>query len=184
MEVRQMRTSDQAIVEAGARLLSRDRSASMADVAASAGISRATLNRAFPGRDALVEAIVERACERAVEIFDAVGVNDGPLPEGLRRLAEEIVPAAHFWVIAISEPMIDTVPRLVKGAAELEGRLVEMMRRGQREGALRADLTPRWLAYFFGVSLVTTHEAVAEGILAARDAVDVLMDSTMNGMGR
>ncbi|MGL5816688.1 MAG: TetR/AcrR family transcriptional regulator [Phycicoccus sp.] len=172
------------MIDAGARVLSRNKSASMGDVAQAAGISRATLHRLFPGREALVEAIVERACERALEIFDAVGVDDSPCPEGLRRLAEEMIPTAHFWVIAITEPVIDIVPRLAKDAAGLEDRLVEMMRRGQRDGALRQDLPPRWMAYFFGTSLVTVHEAVVEGILAPRDAVDVLIDSALNGIGR
>ncbi|MGL5810235.1 MAG: TetR/AcrR family transcriptional regulator [Nocardioides sp.] len=179
-----MRSTNDAVIEAGARLFSRDRSASMGDVAAAAGISRATLHRAFSSRDVLVEAIVERACEQALDIFDAARMDDDPLPEALRRLAEGVVPIAHFWVIAVNEPMIDTVPRLAKNASELENRLVEMMRKGQREGTLRHDLPARWMAYFFGLSMVTAHEAVTDGILAPRDAVDVVIDSTLNGISR
>ncbi|MGL5863400.1 MAG: TetR/AcrR family transcriptional regulator [Phycicoccus sp.] len=178
-----MKTSDDSILDVGARLLSRDRSASMGEVAAAAGISRATLHRAFSSRDVLVEAIVGRACERTLDIFEAARVDEGPLPEALRRLAEGVVPIAHFWVIAVNEPLIDTVPRLMQDVARLEGHLVDLMRRGQSVGALRQDQSPRWLAYFVGLSMVSAHEAVIDGVLAPRDAVDILLDSTLNGMG-
>ncbi len=177
-----MRSSTEAVIAAAAQVLARNRSASMSEIADAARISRATLHRIFPGREVMVEAIVERACEHAVQVFDEVGVDTSELPEGLRRLAEELLPSAHFWVLAINEPMIDEVPRLAKVASELEERLVEMMRRGQQHGALREDLSARWMAYFFGMSLVTAHEAVSAGVLAGRDALDALMTSTLQGV--
>ncbi|MGL5825182.1 MAG: TetR/AcrR family transcriptional regulator [Nocardioides sp.] len=179
-----MRATGDSIIEAGARLLSRDRSASMGEVAAATGVSRATLHRAFPSREVLVEAIIERACERALDVFRGARTGEGTVPEALRRLAEGLIPIAHFWVIAVNEPMIGTVPRLAKGVAELEDHLVGLIRRGQDEGTLRQDLSPRWMAYFVGLSVVTAHEAVVDGVLAPRDAVDTLIDSTLNGLGR
>lgn len=179
-----MRVSRAAVVDAGARVLAGDRAAPLAAVAEAASVSRATLHRLFPSREALVEAIVERACQHAKGVFDAVDIEHGPVKEVLARLAEQLVPAAHLWVLAINEPLIDQVPRFVKDAEDLEQRLVALMHRGQRDRVLRADQSPRWLTYFFGMAVTAVHHGLVAGILAPREAPDILLASVLDGIRR
>jgi serine phosphatase RsbU (regulator of sigma subunit) len=64
------------ILDAAGRMLGRSPSATMADIAAAAGVSRSTLHRRFQNRDQLVEALRQRAHDPVVE------ASDTPLPTG------------------------------------------------------------------------------------------------------
>src|ERR671933_585725 len=67
-----------AILEAAAAVLAeRGEQASMADVAAAAGVARATVYRYFPNREALFEALGRLAVEEAGERLQAGRVGGG-----------------------------------------------------------------------------------------------------------
>src|SRR3954454_24484727 len=74
------------IVAVAARLLGEHPGAGMADVAAAAGVSRATVYRHFPTRDALIDAIRGQAFEDAERALAACELERGSAPEALRRL--------------------------------------------------------------------------------------------------
>ncbi|TWJ25213.1 TetR family transcriptional regulator [Micromonospora endolithica] len=163
-------------------MLARDRAAPLSAVAQAASISRATLHRMYPNRDVLVEAIVERACREARAVFDLVDMAHSPVPDAIRDLVRRLMPIAHLWALAINEPLMDQVPRFAEDAAELEQRLVELMRRGQRDGVLRTDQSARWMTFFFGMALTAAHHAVASGFLAPREAPDLVVSSVLHGI--
>jgi serine phosphatase RsbU (regulator of sigma subunit) len=64
------------ILEAAERMLERSPSATLADIAAAAGVARSTLHRRFPNRDALLAALQERPQETGLDR------PDGALPPG------------------------------------------------------------------------------------------------------
>ena len=64
------------ILEAAKRMLERSPSATLADIAAAAGVARSTLHRRFPNRDALLAALQERPQETGLDR------PDGALPPG------------------------------------------------------------------------------------------------------
>src|ERR687896_713555 len=64
------------ILDAAGRMLGRSPSATMADIAAAAGVSRSTLHRRFQNRDQLVEAVQQRPHD---PVHDQ---SDTPLPPG------------------------------------------------------------------------------------------------------
>jgi serine phosphatase RsbU (regulator of sigma subunit) len=71
----------QRILDAAQRMLDRSPDASLADIAAAAGVSRSTLHRRFPNRDRLLAALRERTQDPAPERLET------PLPTG--RLGRE-----------------------------------------------------------------------------------------------
>src|ERR687895_816340 len=64
------------ILDAAGRMLARSPSATLADIAAAAGVSRSTLHRRFQNRDQLVEAVQQRPHDPVHEHSDT------PLPPG------------------------------------------------------------------------------------------------------
>src|SRR3954447_2757467 len=74
------------IVEVAARLLGSDPGAGMADVATAAGVSRATVYRHFPTREALIAAIQAQAIEDSERALVACRLVEDSATEALQRL--------------------------------------------------------------------------------------------------
>jgi AcrR family transcriptional regulator len=163
-----------AILEAAIAVLSRTPDASMADVAAAAGVGRVTLYAHFPSRQALIGATVDHVLTQGRAALEAADLDRGPAEEALVRaiesawavldrhislydLAEEQV-GAHLR--ARHEPFLDRIERLV--------------RRGQAEGAFRTDLPVAWLVTTYYSLVHGAGREVTEGRLAAADAPRLL----------
>jgi TetR/AcrR family transcriptional regulator, mexCD-oprJ operon repressor len=131
-------TTSAAILESAAHLLA-DRDASMSEIAAAAGVGRATLYRHYPTREALLTALAEQALEEvATRIADA-GLDRVSVPEALERLARAVVAVGDRYTILVRE-------RVKPHDPEAKRRLADPMRalfeRGVADGTLRTDLSP------------------------------------------
>src|SRR5918912_1121803 len=74
------------IVEVAARLLGEDPHAGMTEVAAAAGVSRATVYRHFATREALIAAIQQQAVEQAERALESCRLDEDRAADALRRL--------------------------------------------------------------------------------------------------
>jgi TetR/AcrR family transcriptional repressor of mexCD-oprJ operon len=83
---------------AAAVLAERGEQASMADVAAAAGMARATVYRYFPNREALFEALGRLAVEEAGERLQAGRLQDVPVPEAFERAVRALVAVGDYLV--------------------------------------------------------------------------------------
>ena len=86
-----------AVLDAAAAVYARDRSASMQQIAASAGISRTTLVRHFPTREDLVVALIDRVLNDATAVLDQAKLEDGDLVRGLSCLTENFRMLGQVW---------------------------------------------------------------------------------------
>src|SRR5689334_15350430 len=91
------------VLRSAAGLLMRKSGATMDEVARAAGISRATLNRQFAGRDALVRALEDLGIAECEAAVTAAAIDDGPVADAVRRLVREIEPAAGLLAFLYSE---------------------------------------------------------------------------------
>ena len=132
-----------AILEAAAAVLAeRGEQASMADVAAAAGMARATVYRYFPNREALFEALGRLAVEDAGERLEAGRLQDVPVPEAFERAVRALVAVGDYLVVVSRE-------NARPDPAEFERRVASPLRglieRAQSLGEVRDDLPASWL---------------------------------------
>jgi TetR/AcrR family transcriptional regulator, mexCD-oprJ operon repressor len=132
-----------AILEAAAAVLAeRGEQASMADVAAAAGMARATVYRYFPNREALLEALGRLAVEEAGERLQAGRLEEVAVPEAFERAVRALVVVGESFVVVSRESARpDKVEFERRVAAPLRG----LIERGQSLGEVRDDLPASWL---------------------------------------
>jgi AcrR family transcriptional regulator len=126
-------------------VLSGIRRSSVADVAGRAGVTRVTVYRRFPRKDALVEAVVVRECRRTIAAVDA---RISPIAAAEERAVEGFV--AMLGAVR-THPLVTRLlavePESLLRQLTIEGGRVialgtayvaEQIRRGQRDGELPA----------------------------------------------
>ena len=128
--------------------------ASVDDLSRASGYSRRTIYAYFAGKDALLSGVLARGLVSLRDELDAaLGAADAFLPRfraavtALRRYwdghayAAGVIRLADADGQALREPDRETAEVLRLGA-EVNGRLTQLVRDGQWEGAVRAELNP------------------------------------------
>ncbi len=128
-----------ALLEAAANVFAEHgEAASMATVAARAGVGRATLYRYFSSREELLRALSAVAVEETSARLRAADLEDVALPEALARMARALMASGAKYSVIVEEPQYLDV-------ADMERRvgapIRAVLQRGVAEGFLRGDLS-------------------------------------------
>jgi TetR/AcrR family transcriptional regulator, mexCD-oprJ operon repressor len=132
-----------AIVEAAARVLAvGGEQASMNDVAAAAGVARATLYRYFPSRQALLDELTRVAADEAGARLASARVEEVAAEEGIKRAVRALIEAGDPFTVVARE-------RVRPDPEQFEQRVLEPLRRlfehAQGAGEIREDIPTTWL---------------------------------------
>jgi TetR/AcrR family transcriptional regulator, mexCD-oprJ operon repressor len=169
-----------AIVAAAAELLStRDGTASMADVAAAAGMARATVYRYFPTREALLDRLADVAIADAGGRLDEAHLDSVPPEEALVRAVRAFFSVGDYFIVLARERVrVDPARR----EELIEEPLRRLFARGQKARTFRSDVPPEWLAR----ALLSLVEAVASRrpSLGRDDTVDRVSSVFLDGIRR
>ncbi|MFJ4706034.1 TetR/AcrR family transcriptional regulator [Streptomyces anulatus] len=172
------------VLRASAELLSRRATATTEEVARAAGISRATLNRLFPGRDALVRALEDFGITECETALTTARLEEGPAEEAVRRLIRAIEPHASLLAFLYSENQLFEGEEQNAGWARIDERLTSLFRRGQEDGAFRIDLSAAWLTEALYGLLAAGTWAVTEGRVARNDINHMIVELLLGGAMR
>ena len=138
-----------AILDTAARVLANRADASMNDIAAAAGVGRATIYRHYPTREALLDALEAEAREQlATRITDA-GLDLVPVPEALGRLLRAMftIGDRFFFLRREGPPPVAQAPGETgwRGGAPI----LTLFQRGIDDHTLRDDLGANHLGQLF-----------------------------------
>jgi TetR/AcrR family transcriptional regulator, mexCD-oprJ operon repressor len=132
-----------AILEAAAAVLAeRGEQASMADVAAAAGMARATVYRYFPNREALLESLGRLAVDEAGGRLRAGRLQEVAVPEAFERAVRALVAVGDAFVVVARESARADPAQFEQRVASPLRALIE---RAQSLGEVRDDLPASWL---------------------------------------
>jgi AcrR family transcriptional regulator len=160
-----------AILDAAAHVFSEQGTA--ANLAA-AGVSRATLYRYYPNREALLKALAAHALNELANRMNDAGLERAPVKEAIERLARALVAVGDRYSVLASEqcrPDRADAERLVNAPMRA------VFERGIAGGHLRQDLTPDVLLELFAgaitaaIKLIQRHQVGPEEASAAAAAV-------------
>jgi TetR/AcrR family transcriptional repressor of mexCD-oprJ operon len=125
-------TTRSGILAAAASVLAARQGASMAEIAAAAGIARGTLYRHFPTRESLLRALETAANEEAGRRLAEANLEQVPVDEALARVVRALVAVGEDFIVLLRERR----PPEPGFAAPL----VALIERGRANGELRGDV--------------------------------------------
>jgi AcrR family transcriptional regulator len=113
----------------------------------------------FPAREALLEAVTDRAMTEASSAIDAAEPHRGPPAEALGRVVATTwrVLGRYHALVAINTRLPDA--ELRARHHEVLAALEPLIERGQRDGSFRADVPAAW---HLSMMLAIIHAASAE----------------------
>ncbi|MGF1427920.1 TetR/AcrR family transcriptional regulator [Kitasatospora sp. LaBMicrA B282] len=170
-----------AVLKAAVTVLSRQPTAHLDEIARAAGISRASLHRIFPGREALIREVGLLGLRRYNSALDEAAIETGDTAAALRRLVELLVPDAALCAFLAGENQLFDDPELCELWEEQDARVRAFFLRGQQEGVFRIELPAGWLSEAFFDLLAGVGWAVQDGRLAPRDSAFALTELFLGG---
>lgn len=168
-----------AILDAALDCLSRDPRASIAGIAAAAGVGRITLYGHFPSRPELVDATFRYAVEAVDQVLDAVDLSGDPR-QALARLIVSSWPIVDRYRGALAAAERELGPERIRvHHGQPMARVETLLERGRQAGVFRTDLPTTWLvALFYAVMHGAAAEITADR-LAPADAPRVITASLL-----
>jgi TetR/AcrR family transcriptional regulator, mexCD-oprJ operon repressor len=149
---------------------------SMADVAAAAGVSRATLYRYFPTREQLLAALTTAGLNEAATRLAEADLDAVPVPEAIARIARVVAAAgSKYAAVADQADPAGTVEQQI-------GTMIQaVLRRGIDDQTLRSDLTAGELGYLLGYLLRAAGRMAADHQAGTEKAAALITTVFLHG---
>ncbi|QFU91234.1 TetR/AcrR family transcriptional regulator [Amycolatopsis sp. YIM 10] len=167
------------VLTTGARMLAEDPSASIAAIAAEAGVDRRTVYRRFASRDELLGAVYEARLDAIEAAIEAARLREAPFPVAIHRYVEGIVEVNRTWPVdlglMLAEPSVHE--RRDRAIAEVNA----FLRKATKDGHLRQTGPDDWAGTVLGTLLRVGARDLPD--LSASQAADVLVRTFVNGFG-
>jgi AcrR family transcriptional regulator len=127
-----------AILDGAARLFAVEgEQASMNDVAAAAGVARATVYRYFPNRQALLDELARVAVSDADARLASARIDEVAPEDGIARAVRALVDLGDSFVLLARERVRSDPEQFER---MLTGPLRQLFERGQESGDVRSDI--------------------------------------------
>ncbi|GLP70915.1 TetR family transcriptional regulator [Streptomyces sp. TUS-ST3] len=169
----------EAVLTTGARMLAADPGASIASIAAEAGVDRRTVYRRFASREDLLAAIYAARLTAIEQAIEDARLREAPVAVALHRYVENIIAVNRTWPVDLTRMLADDSVHARRDAGIAE---VDMfLRRATDEGLLRPDLPSGWTSALLPQLMHLVSRQLPE--LSPGQAADVVVDTLLNGLG-
>ena len=170
-----------AIIDSAATLISeRGEAASMEEIAAAAGVGRATLYRYFPSRDALLEAMAATSIRELAARIAEADLETVAFPEAIARLARAIIATGSRYIAVSGESARYSATRPEFNTGVIEP-IAALFQRAHTAGLLRTDLPPELAMDLFGALVRGALNATAAGGRSAEEAATAVTAVFLDG---
>lgn len=175
------RRTRKLIIDAGIAVLAERTSATLAEIADAADVSRSTLHRHFADRNDLLAAIDAECRIRFERAEAAARLGEGGALDSLDRLAQEYLGlGAVLGLVFADNAPVD--PDSWEGG-DSDGGLSTVIASGQREGDLDPELSPEWVEVTLWMMLFGAWTSLRGG-MGRRDVAFQLSRTVRKAFGR
>ncbi len=180
-QAKRIPTSD-AIAEAGFRLLSRNPGANLAEIAEAAGITRATLHRYFPSRQALVNELAARAIEEMDAAVAAACADSASAGDALRDSLQALIPLGDRHGFLAHED-VEQDDAMQAEFARLQRETLEWVDAAKQEGVFDAAVPSDWIVRAYDFLLYAAWDSVHAEEATPKQAAELAWRTLTSGLG-
>ena len=182
------RRTRQAIVEAAIETFGQDQTASLADIARAAEVSRSTLHRQFEDRSALLAAVDAECRRRFDQASLRSNIADGSGLDALGRLAQEYLDLGSVLSLIFADNALIDPDSWENDPADApnhqsdlhgEHGLAAIIERGHRDGSIDRGLPTAWVITTLWVLLFGAWQLRSGG--SSRHEIGSLLARTLTG---
>ena len=170
-----------AILDAAADLLARGgEPPSMNEVAAAAGVGRATLYRYFPTREQLLQALTATATGEIAARLAAADLDAVPVTEGIARVARVVAAGGSKYAALVSQFGPANAGREQE---QITTMIDGLLRRGIDDGTFRDDISAGELRFLLGSLLQAAARLAAEQQAGVEKTAALITTVFLRGTG-
>jgi AcrR family transcriptional regulator len=168
------------IIETAIRVFALDPSAGMNEVAARAGVGRATLYRHFPSRDDLMAAIKAQARHEAITAVEGCPLDDGSAVECIESIVRAVIELGdRYRFISNWRAEGDEHP---EPRERISAALASAVERGQRRGEITRSVPPEWAALAIRSLMLAAIDEMSAGSMSEREAERLVNRIVIQGL--
>ncbi|MFJ9902521.1 TetR/AcrR family transcriptional regulator [Streptomyces sp. NPDC101152] len=160
-------------------MLAADPGASIASIAAAAGVDRRTVYRRFASREDLLTAIYAARLTAIEHAIEDARLREAPVTVALHRYVENIIAVNRTWPVDLTRMLADDSVHARRDASVRE--VDAFLRRATDEGLLRTGLPEGWAGALLPQLMHLVSRQLPE--LSPARAADVVVDTLLNGLG-
>jgi TetR/AcrR family transcriptional repressor of mexCD-oprJ operon len=173
----------EAILDVAANLLAAGgEPPSMADIAAAAGVGRATLYRHFPTREQLLQALSTTARDATATRLAEADLDAVPVTEAIARVARVVAAGGSKYAALISR--FGALDSAGDAERQIDTMLRALLQRGIDDGTFRSDLTVGELLFLLGHLLQAAARMTAEHVAGVEKAAALITSVFLHGTER
>ncbi|MGW0858076.1 TetR/AcrR family transcriptional regulator [Streptomyces sp. NPDC002690] len=160
-------------------MLAADPGASVASIAAEAGVDRRTVYRRFACREELLAAIHESRVSAIEQAIESARLREAPVAVALHRYVERIIVVNRTWPVDLARMLADDAIRRRRDACIAE--VDTFLRRATDAGLLRRNCPEGWAGTLLPELVnLASHQ---QRHLSPGQAADLVVDTFLRGLG-
>lgn len=174
-------TTHDAIVEAAFQLFARNSGATLGDVAAHAGVGRATLHRHFASREDLMRALAKTAFDELTVAVDTANQDATSYSDALYRSLTAIIPLADRQLFLASDPIVNDT-EIASLYAQDRQELTDLVLACTEEGLFDKTIPTAWLVESYEALVYAAWTMVRDGHTTPLQAADLAWRTLTSGL--
>lgn len=170
------------ILKTADQLLGQDPTTTLEQIAAAAGVARATLHRRFTSREALIEAMTVSALTHVNEAIEAGRPETAPPLVALHQVTANVIDVKSGWRFTLNhmQPASEAVSTLQD---QITHTCLQLLSRAQQAGLLPAETNLSWpRRTYYALLDIAIHEHT-EHATNTDELADRVVTTLLNGVG-